>query len=352
MLAESTAFELLSSRGIQVPPLTILNVRREPLVSGAYRADFGLRLAWGSWTRVFAVEYKGTSTPKALEGAIQQGKRFPGGSDELPMVMVPYLAPSNLDRLLDEGISGMDLSGNAVIIDSGRLLVYRTGAENRYPESRPILAVYEGRSSLVPRVLMVEPRFERVTDVRVEIERRGGTISLGTVSKVLTTLEEEMLISKRPAIELKRPETLLDRLVEGYVADPVEVRRRFPGKLDMDPSTLERLQSSATSAGVRLVGGTSGPEDPTPQSDVLPIYMDSINRFLDEFPVPESTRFPNVELRETRDDRVFFDVRSRDGFEWLSPLQRYLELASGGKREKEIASLLRESIINAVESAR
>lgn len=352
MLPESTAFELLSSGEIRIPPLKLLDVRAEPVVADTYRADFALRLVWGNWTRGFIVEYRGSSTPKTLEGAIAQARRYAPGGDDLPMIVVPYLSPESLDRLLDAGVSGLDLSGNAVIIDPGRVLVYRTGAENRYPESRPILAVYEGRSSLVPRVLMVKSRFEKVKDVRAEIERRGGTISLATVSKVLSTLEEEMLIAKRPAIELKRPETLLDRLAQGYLDDPVEVRRRFPGKLGLASLPLKQLQAAATSAGVRLVGGTSGPEDPVPESDVLPLYVDSIDRFLEAFPVPESSRFPDVELRETRDGRVFFDARPSEGFAWLSPLQRYLELASGGKREKEAASALRGRLLDTVATAK
>ena len=58
----------------------------------------------------------------------------------------------------------------------------------------------------------------------------------------------------------------------------------------------------------------------------------------------ETTRFPNVSVFETDDDTVYFDSRPSDGYLWTPPLQVYLTLANGGKREREIAALLRPSI--------
>lgn len=267
------------------------------------------------------------------------------------MVMTPYLAREQLDRLLEVGISGLDLSGNGVVLDAGRLLVYKSGAPNQYPQKRSIEAVYGGKSSLVARVLLAKPGYDLIKDVRTEIERRGGDISLPTVSKVLQVLEDELLISKRPTVELRRPEALLERLVEGYLDDPVEIRQRFLGKFGSDSPGLRRIQSQATSAGVRVVAGTSGPGDPVSGSEVMTLYVDSIDDVVAIFPIEETDRFPNIELRDTQDPRLFFDTRTVDGVTWLSPVQRYLELATGGKREKELAGVLRERILATVRNA-
>lgn len=351
MLPDSEALRIVSTGELYVPPLEILEVTEQPFIPAGYRADFLLRLAWRDWTRTFLVEYKGTSTPKAVQAAMEQVRRMPESSDSLPMVLTPYLARENLDRLLQAGVSGLDLSGNAVIVDPGRLFVYRTGADNRYPERRAIQAVYAGKSSLVPRVLMVKPRFEFVKDVRSEIQRRGVEISLATVSKVLQVLEDELLISKRPMIELRRPETLLERLADGYSDDPVTVERRLSGKVDLPAFDFQDLSSALRTSGIRAVGATCGPDDPAPESDVLALYVDSVERFLRAVPVNETSRFPNIELRQTQDPRAYFDSRASLGFQWLSPMQRYLELATGGKREKDVASVLRERILETVSQA-
>jgi hypothetical protein len=56
----------------------------------------------------------------------------------------------------------------------------------------------------------------------------------------------------------------------------------------------------------------------------------------------ETSRFPNVELIETEDDFVFFDVRDTLV---ASPVQSYLELMRGDKREQETAEQIREAIL-------
>jgi hypothetical protein len=56
----------------------------------------------------------------------------------------------------------------------------------------------------------------------------------------------------------------------------------------------------------------------------------------------ETSRFPNIEFLETEEDFVYFDTRDKLT---ASPLQTYLELMQGDKREKETAEQLRETIL-------
>jgi hypothetical protein len=55
----------------------------------------------------------------------------------------------------------------------------------------------------------------------------------------------------------------------------------------------------------------------------------------------------NVELVEVEDQTVYFDPDEEDGFPWISALQTYLILASGGKREQEAAAQIRPDLIAA-----
>ena len=56
----------------------------------------------------------------------------------------------------------------------------------------------------------------------------------------------------------------------------------------------------------------------------------------------ENSRFPNVELLETDEDFVYFDARDNLA---ASPVQTYLELMQGDKREQETAEQLRKAIL-------
>ena len=53
-------------------------------------------------------------------------------------------------------------------------------------------------------------------------------------------------------------------------------------------------------------------------------------------------RFPNIELLETDEDFVYFDTRDNRA---ASPVQTYLELIQGDKREQETAEQLRKAIL-------
>jgi hypothetical protein len=55
----------------------------------------------------------------------------------------------------------------------------------------------------------------------------------------------------------------------------------------------------------------------------------------------ETPRFSNVSVIETADELVYFDARPSNGYRWISPVQLYLQLVNGGKREQEIATQLR-----------
>ena len=58
----------------------------------------------------------------------------------------------------------------------------------------------------------------------------------------------------------------------------------------------------------------------------------------------ETSRFPNVEFLETDDPTVYFDRRGTSP-PIISPVEAYLELSNGGKREQEAAAPLRTNLL-------
>jgi hypothetical protein len=61
--------------------------------------------------------------------------------------------------------------------------------------------------------------------------------------------------------------------------------------------------------------------------------------------VERTERFPNLDLTWTDDATVYFDPQSRSGVPYASPVQAYLELMAGDKRQRETAEQVREYIL-------
>jgi len=74
------------------------------LNSGEKSADLVLALEWENQRRKFVVEFKGQSAPSYLAGAIEQVRAYTAARpDLLPLVIVPYLGPKSLERLIAAG---------------------------------------------------------------------------------------------------------------------------------------------------------------------------------------------------------------------------------------------------------
>jgi hypothetical protein len=308
------------------------------------RPDFVLTAEWEGKERSFIVEYKRSSTPRALEAAIQQARRYAEASTYLPMVIVPYLSPGALDRISEERVSGIDLSGNGLIIVPGEWYVRSTGEKNRFPSSAPIKNVYRGASSLVARVFFARSMFSSVQEISNEIKRRGGKTTLSTVSKALKGLEEDLVVGRGETIRLLQPGRLLDLLLENY-RDPVVVRKRRIRVPDRDRS-LRQFVQNAREFDVSVAGDLPSRYVIMPASeDVVRVYTSSISEATEGVEFEETSRFPNVELVQTEDQTVYFDPSEDEEFLWISPLQTYLMLATGGKREQEVATQLRSDLL-------
>lgn len=376
MLDQQTALRKLTEGQIQLLPLKLRLLDTEALAGENRRIDWIVELTWGDESARFGVEYTRVSTPKNLRAALAQlrflgiapgplgresqsepeERRLPGmlpsGSAPpspaplLPMVMAPYLDPNELDQLLKEEISGIDFCGNGVVIVPGRWLVYRTGQPNRYPSSAPIKQIYQGKSSLVGRLLVLRRALSKVSAVRDEIEEREATITLGTVSKVLKVLEQELIVSREDGIRVIQPDLLIDRLAENYKppADLERIRGRVPER----PDLLKRLTSLAQDKGIKIAVNGSLRYAQTPISDRYlypPICVEALEELADPIAFQWTERFANIEFWDTRDPLVYFDRRMSDDVWWSSPLQTYLELAQGGARDREFAEGLRVRIL-------
>ncbi len=356
---KATAMDRLRDGEVQLPPLKFKLVEAPARPRrGTDEFDAILDVSWKGKRYRFAVEYKLRSTPKVFDEALARlgGATLPGRL--YPMLIVPYLSPAQLADLEKRKISGVDLCGNGIVIVPAELCVVRSGQRNRYPQSDPIKNIYRGASSIVPRVFLTRPRFGSISDIETEIWARDGRVAISTISKAVATLEQDLIVSKKVStqegVQLLQPETLLDQLSRNYRAPRIE--RQATGQSSVPLPVVARLLAErATDERFRCVTtgvGSIGQYAIMAREPKVQVYCNNLKRAMHTLGerFQETSRFANVELFETRDQFAYFDPRVVDGIPWASPVQVFLELASGDKRDQETADQVRARILREIGS--
>ncbi|MGM0380812.1 MAG: hypothetical protein ACQEP7_02400 [bacterium] len=350
-LSKREALKRIQSGGWNALPLE-LTVNKVGKDLGNFAYDWLLELQWEGVQEEFAVKYKRRSTPKQLQQAVQTVKRLNQNENSFnPMVVVPYLEDEKLDFLENEKVSGLDLCGNAVIMVPGKMYVRESGNPNQFTETAAIKNVFQGKSSLVVRTLLVEPVFSSVNAVVRAVEDRCGSISQSTVSRVLKRLSELMLINRKNGeIRVKTLEGLLDKLEQNFTVPRIQGvwKGNIKGMDDLLPAIYQSARATdELVAGISIDQYTVLPST----EDTTSVYVTSIERILDQLKkndlvFEETAAFPKITLKETKDPKVYFDARESDEFRWCSPIQLYLELKQGDQRKQQAAEQIRNLILN------
>ncbi len=354
--------ELLRRGKVSMPPLSFRLLKDQPDEGGNRRFDAMVEASWQGKIARFAVECKALSTPKAFQDGLNMLKSSPFPKGRWPMLLVPFLSEGQLQELEREGISGIDLCGNGVVIVPGKFAVFRNGEKNRFPSSAPIKNIYRKNSSMVGRVFLLNPIYESVQKICAEINRRNllanhwnkKPMSLSTVSKALKTLEEDLIIVRNGAIRLTQPDKLLEKLDQNYDSPIVKERVRL--KIPEDGGTIRELLvnlSQAINLPLVATGLSSVAQYAVMQrGDLLSVYCPCLEPLLERLPDTQTDRFPNLELIETEDEPIYFDARQEGDFWWASPVQVCFELMAGDKRDRETAEQVKTFLLKNLESVR
>jgi hypothetical protein len=356
MPTEKEMLDQLRQGKVQLPPLTIRLLDDQLKVGEDKRIDAYIEAKWKRKSARFAVECKALSTPKFFQNSINYLKSLPLPKNVFPMLIMPFLSEQQLKELERVGINGIDLCGNCVVVSPGTFSVFRSGGKNRFPSSAAIKNIYRKNSSMVGRGFFVYPDFQTVQDICATINKRNLLVnrwnkkpmSLSTVSKVLKTMVEDLIITRNETIRLLQPDKLLEKLSENY--NPPAVKKRIRVKIpENNKSILKLLSEQSQQLELPLIAsGTSSVARYTvmQRGDLLTVYCPKVEMLLKKLPWGQSHRFPNLELLETEDEPVYFDARQEDGFWWASPLQVFMELMVGDKRDQETAELLKTLILD------
>lgn len=339
---------------LALPPLRFKLRKIQPVYLENQRWDFELEAFWDERSAVFAVEYKSIFSPKAFEQALNQCKAATLPKNYYPLILLPYLRPAQLEALENNRISGVDWCGNGVVIAANKFRVFRTGNRNQFASYSPIKNIYRKNTSMVARVFLASSPFASVGEIVAEVNRRDllaeaterTPVSMGTVSKALKQLEEELIIERGQEIRLLQPDKLLDQLQKNY--EPPKLKS-LALKVDCAFDQLPQLLNTRVEkeAGPLVATGMSSVSRyaTMQREEILSVYCQDATRVQALLDASASNRFPNVVLFETAEQPFYFDARIEDGINWASPVQTYLELMSGDKRDKETAEQVQAYIL-------
>jgi hypothetical protein len=344
---------------LSLPPMSLLFKVADPNIGEGRRLDALVEASWRNQKAQFAVECKSISTPKAFQDGLNLLKSVPLPKGYYPMLFLPFLNEQQLQELEHEGINGIDLSGNGVVVVPGMFSIFRSGKKNRFPSSATIKNIYRKNSSMVGRVFLVRPRYEAVQEICAEINQRNILVrnwdkkpmSLSTVSKALNTLEQDLIIERKDTIRLLQPDKLLEKLTDNYELPKIKDRIRLKMSGTSDKIRELLLQQSQELSLPFVIAGTSSVAQfaVMQRGDLLSIYCPCLETVLERLPGSQSDRFPNLELIETEDETVYFDARQEANSWWASPVQVYLELMAGDKRDQETAEQVKELLLRNLE---
>jgi hypothetical protein len=177
MPTEREIIEQLQRGKVSLPPLSFRFVKAQMETDGNRRLDALVEASWQDMTIKFVVKCKSLSTPKEFQDGLYMLKSSSLPKGYRPMLIMPFLSEQQLQELEQEGISGIDLCGNGVVVVLGTFAVFRTGRKNRFSSSAPIKNIYRKNSSMVGRVFLIRSSYFSVQEICSEINQQNMLVN-------------------------------------------------------------------------------------------------------------------------------------------------------------------------------
>lgn len=249
---------------------------------------------------------------------------------EQPIVASRWLSPRARDLLRQRGLSYVDSTGNVDLrIDRVGIFVRADGAD-RDPRPKPSKGptLRGPRAWALLRTLAeVEPPYG-VRDLSAALD-----VDAGYVSRVLRTLEDELLIERVPRgpVTTVDWEGVLRRLTSSYAL--LDSNETTTWVAAGGPEQLLR-DLHGKRAGRWVVSGSFGARrlSPIAAPEVAFIYADDVERLAKAGSLLPATRGSNVVLAEPYDLLVYARTWRADDVEYVSPAQLAVDCLTGSGR--------------------
>jgi DNA-binding HxlR family transcriptional regulator len=347
-----------------LPGVRITQVRQEP----ERPFDVSFELTSGKNRILVFGEIKQAPSPKLLAEIGPWMQRMKSlKADVAFAVVAPAISPQAQAYCVENGIDFLDLAGNVSIQVPGKFTLQRLGRRgpetNQAADSSRNLNVFSGRSSRVLRVLLEKPKLWSLTDIAKELAAEAKrverilrqpmefVVSQGSISKVLSSLEEQLWVRRQgSAVLVPEPRRLLVEWAEKY-KERYRWRLRssfeLPNPFGSGVSRIsEQLQEQVSGAYVFTAAAAASLVAPFVELDRVDIFLGSeeSGARLRKLAEGESNG-PKLRLIYPYDNGVFLYSRREGGVPIVSNLQTYLDLyARGGRDLKQADYLLSNAI--------
>jgi hypothetical protein len=328
----------------RIPQIKVKSLKTRPMGKDL-GFDLQLRLELDGKQRTLIAEVKANGQPRYAREAILRLKALATriNPPAIPVFIAPFLTESTRELCSQEGISYLDLEGNArLAFDS----VYLEIATPNTPSSprREYKSLFKGRSSQVLRVLLSSPNR---TWKLSELSHVSG-VSIGHVSNVRSTLlDREWALRDAHGLSVTAPKPLLDAWSAAYER-PLSKEHKFYTTLhgSMLESALRDFFSSRTKSTEIAMASFSAAQWIAPYGRTATQYLyaeeTNIDVLTHALRLSSPAKGENVVVWIPNTSDVYFDSREHaHGIRCTSALQTYLDLMRSGERGREAADHMR-----------
>jgi len=362
--------EVVQALRTQVPVRDLPAVRiREVKTQPKDGFDVEFQLESGQRSILVYGEIKPAASPKLLEQLAPWIRRMRSLRKDVAFALIcPVLAPRSQAYCIENGIDFLDLAGNVSINVPGAFTLQRLGMRGQSRATAnepPAINVFSGRSSRILRVLLERPKPWTLTEIANELlaesnranrefstKKMSFGVSLGAISKALSSLEEQLWIRRQnSAVLLPEPRRLLLEWAEKY-------KERFRWRLRSSFQTANPFGKNIPeiNAGLQslrptpyaFTGAAAAIEAPFIDLDRVDIFLlpnqdDTKLRQLNQRPAPLEA--PKLRFIYPYDEGVFLYAKRDSLFPRVSNIQAYLDLYARGGRDLKQADLLLDKAI-------
>lgn len=329
----------------EVPIVQVQGMGAEP-VSEAWQPDLVARLLVDGRPHLLICEYKSNGQPRHVRSALLRLRNDVEhrAAQATPVLIAPYVSPAVGQLCAQNGVSYLDLQGNARIAFGG-VFIERMVADRPAAEHRELKSLFKPKSAQVLRTMLREPaRAWRVTALSA-----AAGVSLGHVSNVRNgLLDREWARASDSGLVLSAPAALLDAWRDSYSAPPGERLRMYT---PLHGSAFEDAARSAMRAagatGHAVFASFSAAQWLCPYGRTGTHYFfadeEGLHRLQAALKLTATAQGENVIVNVPKDLGLLVDtVEPAPGAVCTSPVQTYLDLCIAGERGAEAADHLRQ----------
>lgn len=363
-ITEREIVQYLQNSGSQYTPLVINRLEEQVNLADGYRADIIIEFSIEDGPCFEAlVEIAPVATPKNILAKSRQLTDFLSKINKpniIPLLIAPYIGKKQAQMLEDKGISWIDLSGNMSVRVSNQIFIERTGQRNRFPDTAPIKKIFQGTSSLVSRALLLKQGgFSSLYEVVDFINDRNANITLSTVSKVIKSLEEELLINRSGTlltgtlIYVIDKGKLLDKLAEGYINSTERINREtFRYEIEDSKKLFSGFYEGKINTDYAACGFYAAQIKGLAVTDQITLFVKDIEQVKKAsrnnwIKITPDAEFGNLNITEAKDPGVWFNVPklmyNREVV--VDDIELYLEMMVDTPRGPKIAELIKQRIL-------